>query len=143
MGGGMQKAAQDAAVRRPEGDHGPRAAPARRTWDDQVKRREALEACRKDVEIRPDVPDWHGSLLVGSRRREVGTLDLRVLLDRLEALARLDAALYLVAEDFPDWSVWLSDADRWWATRGGSTVDGDDETEIRGLLAAHEEALAS
>ena len=136
----MQEAAQDAVVRRPEGDHGPRAAPARRTWTDQVARREALEACRGDVEIRLDVPDWYGSLLVGSRRREVDTLGLEALLDRLEDLARLDVPLYLVAEDFPAWSVWLSDAGRWWAARGGSTVDGDDETEIRGLLAAHEEA---
>jgi hypothetical protein len=142
MEGGTQKAAQATADRtsETEGGHGPRAAPARRTWDDQVKRREALEACREDVEIRPDLPDWYGSLLVGARRREVDALGLEALLDRLEDLARLDAALCLVGEDFPAWSVWLSDAGRWWATRGTCTVDGDDETEIRGLLGAAEDA---
>jgi hypothetical protein len=143
---GGTRAAQAAAGGRLEHEHRLRAVPARRTrrtWDDQVKRREAFEACRQDAEISVSAPDWHGSLRVGGRRREVDTLDLKALLDRMERLADLDAALCSVAGDFPAWSVWLSDADRWWATRDGSTVDGDDETEIRGLLAAHEEAAAS
>jgi hypothetical protein len=58
-----------------------------------------------------------------------------------------------IAEEFPDWRPWVSDAGRWWATRRGRrptdlpewwamTVDADDADGLREAI-AEQERLAS
>jgi hypothetical protein len=60
-----------------------------------------------------------------------------------------DERIALLEADFPGWHIWRSNAGRWWATRTGSvlrrddlgtgrvmTLDADDETVLRDLLAA-------
>jgi hypothetical protein len=54
-----------------------------------------------------------------------------------------------IAEEFPDWRPWVSDAGRWWATRRGRrptdppewwamTVDADDADGLREAIAEQE-----
>lgn len=57
-----------------------------------------------------------------------------------------------IEADFPDWTVWRSDAGRWYATRAGSltdeqllsgyamTVAAEGEESLRGLLGEQERA---
>jgi len=64
-------------------------------------------------------------------------------------MAGWDERIALLEADFPGWHIWRSNAGRWWATRTGSvlrrdelgtgrvmTLDADDETDLRGQLAA-------
>lgn len=60
-----------------------------------------------------------------------------------------DERISVLESEFPGWHIWRSNAGRWWATRTGSvlardelgtgrvmTVDADDESGLRGQLAA-------
>jgi hypothetical protein len=119
---------------------------------DQVDRRVELEQGRPDAVFSHDAPYWTGSLIVCRKRIEVTRTDLRLVLDELDALADLDGAAAAVEHDFPGWRLWLSSADRWWATRqepGAAdarrrglplTVDADDLAGLRAELGAAQEA---
>jgi hypothetical protein len=65
------------------------------------------------------------------------------------AQAEVAAGLSRIAEEFPGWRPWVSDAGRCWATRRGSrpadppewwamTVDADDEEALRSAIAEQE-----
>ncbi|HEX3716193.1 MAG TPA: hypothetical protein VHV09_25600 [Trebonia sp.] len=60
-----------------------------------------------------------------------------------------DERIELLEAEFPGWHIWRSNAGRWWATRTGAvprrddlgtgrvmTLDADEETDLRGQLAA-------
>jgi hypothetical protein len=53
-------------------------------------------------------------------------------------MSGVDTAETALGAEFPGWHVWRSDRGRWWAVRvgghGGTTLDADDETELRGRL---------
>lgn len=114
---------------------------------DQVARREQFEKARPDAVITFASPNWTGSILVCRKRLTVTALGLSELLHRLDDLAALDAEADKVARDFPEWRLWLSSLDRWWATWQGPdaawtrtravplTVTGDDLGGLRAQLA--------
>ncbi|MEV6981497.1 hypothetical protein AB0M95_09590 [Sphaerisporangium sp. NPDC051017] len=64
-----------------------------------------------------------------------------------------DRHLAEIAREFPDWTIWRSDAGRWWATRhrllteeerdagGAMTVDADDSKGLRERLLEQREPL--
>ncbi|RCG28897.1 hypothetical protein DQ384_21220 [Sphaerisporangium album] len=64
-----------------------------------------------------------------------------------------DRHLAEIAREFPDWTIWRSDAGRWWATRhrllteeereAGSamTIDADDSEGLRERLLEQQELL--
>ena len=62
-----------------------------------------------------------------------------------------DRHLAEIAREFPEWTIWRSDAGRWWATRHhlltsaqreagcAMTIDADDPDGLRGQLREQEE----
>lgn len=62
----------------------------------------------------------------------------------------LDRHLAEIAREFPHWTIWRSDAGRWWATRHhplnadqrdagcAMTIDADEPEELRDLLVDQE-----
>lgn len=113
---------------------------------DQVARWEQFKAGRPDAEYAHRAPAWTGSLTVCRRRREVSRTCLADVLDALDGLAAMDAEAAAIEADYPGWRVWLSDLDRWWATRQGSavwsggrrdpiTLNADDAAGLRAQLA--------
>jgi len=66
-----------------------------------------------------------------------------------------DRHLAEIARDYPDWTIWRSDAGRWWATRHhpltpaqreagcAMTVDADDPRALREQLEEQEELARS
>ncbi|WP_283139812.1 hypothetical protein [Rhizohabitans arisaemae] len=66
-----------------------------------------------------------------------------------------DQRLTEIAHDYPDWTIWRSDAGRWWATRHrpltpaereagcAMTIDADDSDGLAERLAVQRERSAS
>lgn len=88
-------------------------------WDDQVARREALEAFLGKVRVRQDGPQSWYAFLPGDRgKREVTGTSLERLLDRVARIVQGDAAREMAAE-FPGWLVRVSAEWHWYASRTG------------------------
>ncbi|MEV7966732.1 hypothetical protein AB0O34_12210 [Sphaerisporangium sp. NPDC088356] len=66
-----------------------------------------------------------------------------------------DRHLAEIAREFPDWTIWRSDAGRWWATRHhplteeerdagcAMTIDADDPEGLRERLLEQQECMSS
>ncbi|WP_214413264.1 hypothetical protein [Sphaerisporangium fuscum] len=66
-----------------------------------------------------------------------------------------DRHLAEIAREFPDWTIWRSDAGRWWATRHhpltererdagcAMTIDADDPEGLRDRLLEQQECISS
>ncbi|WP_248959771.1 hypothetical protein [Sphaerisporangium perillae] len=66
-----------------------------------------------------------------------------------------DRHLAEIAREFPDWTIWRSDAGRWWATRHhlltererdagcAMTIDADDPEGLRERLLEQQERITS
>jgi hypothetical protein len=121
---------------------------ARSADADQETRWEQFERDRPDAVIAYEAGQWRGSLTVCRKRIDVTHSEFWPLLDELGELAALDTEALAIERDFPSWRLWLSSANRWWATWQGPdavwtrdgkvpiTIDADDLAGLRDRLAA-------
>lgn len=101
---------------------------------------EEFQRTRPDAEYTSDAGRWTGSVIVCRKRLEITYPTPELLFEGLSRLAALDAEAEAIGEAFPNWRLWLSSADRWWATRRGApavwrgvplTLDADDLPTLR------------
>jgi hypothetical protein len=80
--------------------------------------------------------------------------NLALAVGRVDGMS-FDRHLAEIAREFPDWTIWRSDAGRWWATRHhplteeerdagyAMTIDADDPEGLRGRLLEQQRCGAS